>query len=155
MATTHVTAPANPALLPFRLLARIGEAITPHWLLALVIRLGIASIFFLSARTKVDGLLHIKESTYGLFADEYQLPLLSPALAAHVTTYAEHLFSILIVLGLFTRFSASALLVMTLIIEIFVYPDAWSTHLSWAGLLLYLIGRGAGRVSLDHALRIP
>ena len=90
-----------------------------------------------------------------MFADEYQLPLLSPALAAHVTTYAEHLFSILIVLGLFTRFSASALLIMTLIIEIFVYPDAWSTHLSWAGLLLYLIGRGAGPVSLDHALRIP
>jgi len=65
------------------------------------------------------------------------------------------LFSILIALGLFTRLSAGALLVMTLVIEVFVYPDAWPTHLSWAGLLLYLIGRGAGPLSLDRVLRIP
>ncbi len=61
----------------------------------------------------------------------------------------------LLVLGLFTRLSALAFLVMTLVIEVFVYPDAWPTHLSWAGLLLYLLGRGGGAVSLDRLLRIP
>lgn len=140
---------------PLRLLARWAERLVPDWLLALVIRFGVAAIFFLSGRTKVDGLLHIKDSTYVLFAEEYRVPLLSPVIAAHVTTYAEHLFSILIALGLFTRLSASAFLVMTLVIEVFVYPDAWPTHLTWAGLLLFLIARGAGPASLDRALRIP
>ena len=86
---------------------------------------------------------------------EYKLPLLSPVVAAHLATYAEHLFSVLLVLGLLTRVSAAAFLLMTLTIQIFVYPDAWPTHLSWAGLLVYLIARGAGTVSLDRALRIP
>ena len=131
------------------------ERLVPEWVLALVIRLGIAAIFFLSGRTKVDGLLHIKESTYFLFMDEYRLPLVPPVVGAHLATYAEHLFPILLVLGLFTRLSALALLCMTLVIEIFVYPDAWPTHLSWAGLLLYLVARGGGRVSLDRLLKLP
>jgi putative oxidoreductase len=82
------------------------------------------------------------------------VPLLPPALAAHPATYAEHLFPMLLVLGLFTRLSALALLGMTAVIQFFVYPDAWPTHLSWAALLLYLVGRGAGLVSLDRALGI-
>lgn len=127
----------------------------PEWFVALVIRLGIAGVFFMSGRTKVDGLLHIKDSTYFLFSDEYKLPLVSPLFAAHAATYSEHLFSILLVLGLFTRLSAAAFLIMTLVIEIFVYPDAWPTHLSWAGLLIYLIARGGGTLSLDRALGIP
>ena len=65
------------------------------------------------------------------------MPLIPPELAAHLATYAEHLFPLLLVLGLFTRLSAVALLGMTAVIQIFVYPDAWPTHLSWAGLLLY------------------
>lgn len=123
-------------------------------LLSLVARLGIASIFFLSGRTKVEGFLTITASTYELFRTEYVLPLLSPWLAAHLATYSEHLFSLLLVLGLFTRFAGLALLGMTLVIEVFVYPDAWPTHLSWAGLLLVIIGRGGGRWSLDHYLGI-
>ena len=71
-----------------------------------------------------------------------------------MATYAEHTFSILLVLGLFTRFSALAFFGMTAVIEIFVYPDAWPTHLSWAGLLILLIGRGGGRWSLDQVLKI-
>lgn len=122
--------------------------------LCLVARLGIASIFFLSGRTKVEGFLSITPSTYELFQSEYALPLLSPWLAAHLATYAEHLFPLLLVLGLFTRLAALALLGMTLVIEIFVYPDAWSVHLSWAGLLLLLIARGAGALSLDRLLRL-
>ena len=122
--------------------------------LALLARLAIASVFFLSGRTKVTGLLTIKDSTYSLFEQEYNLPLIPPELAAHLAAYAEHLFPVLLVLGLFTRFSAFALLGMTLVIEIFVYPDAWPTHLTWAALQLFLIGRGAGAFSLDRRFGI-
>ena len=125
-----------------------------HPLLALVDRIAIGAIFFLSGRTKVDGVLHVTDGAITLFRDEYKVPLLSPELAAHAAAYAEHLFPVLLVLGLFTRFSALALLGMTAVIQTFVYPDAWPTHLSWAGLLLYLIGRGAGPVSLDRWLGI-
>jgi len=123
-------------------------------LLLLVARFAIAAVFFLSGRTKVDGVLGITPSAYELFRTEYVLPWLDPVIAAHAATYAEHLFPLLLVLGLFTRLSALALLVMTLVIQVFVYPDAWPTHLSWAAILLPLIGRGAGRWSLDHALRL-
>jgi putative oxidoreductase len=123
----------------------------PDALLLLIARFGIASIFFLSGRTKVSGLLTITPGTYALFRSEYAVPLLSPTLAAHLATYSEHLCSVLLVLGLFTRVAAVALLVMTLVIQIFVYPDAWSTHLSWAGLLLLLVARGGGAWSLDRA----
>lgn len=126
----------------------------PEDLIALVARLGVAGVFFQSARTKVDGLIHITDGTYTLFREEYHLPLIPPDLAAHLATYAEHLFSILLVLGLFTRVSALAFLGMTLVIEIFVYPDAWPTHLSWAGLLIYLVARGGGRFALDRLLRL-
>lgn len=125
-----------------------------HSLLALAARFAIAGIFFLSGRTKVQGWLSVSDSAIALFADEYKVPLLPPALAAHLAAYAEHLFPLLLVLGLFTRLSALALLGMTAVIQIFVYPDAWPTHLSWAALLLYLAGRGAGAVSLDRALGI-
>lgn len=125
----------------------------PESLLLLVARLGIASVFFLSGRTKVEGFLSIKPSTYDLFASEYALPLVSPNVAAHLATYAEHLFPVLLVLGLFTRFSALGLLTMTTVIEVFVYPEAWPTHLTWAGLLLPLLARGGGAWSLDRLLR--
>ncbi len=131
------------------------EKAIPEWLIALVMRLGVAGVFFLSGRTKVDGVLHITDSTYALFASEYELPFVSPFIGAHLATYAEHLFSILLVLGLFTRVSAAAFLGMTLVIEVFVYPDAWPTHLIWAALLLYLIARGGGPISLDRLFRIP
>jgi putative oxidoreductase len=126
----------------------------PDSLLLLVARVGIAAIFFMSGRTKVDGLLHITAGTYELFRTEYALPLLSPELAAHLATYAEHLFPVLLVLGLFTRISALALLGMTLTIQTFVYPDAWPTHLSWAGLLLLLAARGGGDWSLDRVANL-
>ena len=122
-------------------------------LLLAVARWGIASVFFLSGRTKVEGILTIKPSTYDLFASEYALPLIPSEWAARLATGAEHLFPLLLVLGLFTRTSALALLGMTTVIEIFVYPDAWPTHLSWAGLLLPLVARGGGNWSLDRVLR--
>ncbi len=141
--------------MPARILAEQGSRLLPESLLLLVARFGIASVFFLSGRTKVDGWLTISDSAYSLFETEYRLPLLSPYVAAHAATYAEHFFPVLLVLGLFTRFAALGLFGMTLVIEIFVYPDAWPTHLSWAAILLPLIARGGGRWSVDHLLALP
>ncbi|MWK56288.1 DoxX family membrane protein [Pseudomonas otitidis] len=145
-----ITLPAQPSR--WNRLADGLQRLLPDALLYLLVRVGIASVFLLSGRTKVEGLLSITPGTYELFRSEYALPLLPPELAAHLATYAEHLFPLLLVLGLATRLSALALLGMTLVIEVFVYPDAWSTHLSWAALLLVLVGRGAGAWSLDRRL---
>jgi putative oxidoreductase len=123
-------------------------------LLSLIARFAIAGVFLMSGRTKVDGFLTITDSTYELFRTEYKLPLVPPEIAAHMAAYAEHLFPLLLILGLFSRLSAFALLGMTTVIEVFVYPDAWATHLTWAGLLLIIIAKGAGKLSLDHKLGI-
>ena len=128
------------------------KRLLPEALLLLVARVGIASVFFLSGRTKVTGFLELKQSTYTLFRSEYALPVIPPEWAAHLAAYAEHAFPLLLVLGLMTRLSAAALLGMTLVIEVFVYPDAWPTHLTWAGLLLPLLACGGGAWSLDRLL---
>jgi uncharacterized membrane protein YphA (DoxX/SURF4 family) len=125
---------------------------TPHSLIALAARLALAGIFWMSGRTKVEGVFTITDTTYLLFREEYKLPLIPPEWAAPMAAVAEHLFPVLLVLGLATRLSALALLGMTLVIQVFVYPDAWPTHLSWAALMLYLAGRGAGSLSLDRWL---
>ncbi len=128
--------------------SQIPSKSADNWLLLLG-RLAIAAIFFLSGRTKVEGWFTLSDGTFELFRSEYNLPLISPVVAAWAATLSEHLFSGLLFLGLATRFSALALLGMTLVIEVFVYPDAWPTHLSWAALLIPLIIKGAGKFSLD------
>lgn len=133
-----------------RRLSSIAVRALPMDLLLLVQRFGIAAVFFQSGRIKVEGLFTIPQTTIDLFEFEYALPLLSPLLTAHLAAGAEHLFPFLLVLGLLTRLSATALLCMTLIIQIFVYPGAWPVHLSWAGLMLPLIALGGGRFSLDR-----
>lgn len=116
-------------------------------------RLFAATVFLLSGRTKVDGMLSIKESTYFLFEYEYALPLIPPQVAAHLATYAEHLFPLLLILGLGSRLSALALLGMTAVIQVFVYPEAWMTHLGWATALGFIVFRGPGVLSLDQLIR--
>lgn len=123
-----------------------------HDLLALGARWSMAGVFFLSGRTKVEGVLGVTESAIALFEEEYRLPLLAAPLAAHLAAYAEHALPLLLVLGLGTRLGAAGLLAMTLVIQVFVYPAAWPTHLGWATLLLYLVARGGGRWSADHLL---
>jgi putative oxidoreductase len=135
--------------------ASTAAKLLPPSLLLLVQRLGIAAVFFMSGRTKVDGFLTVNDSAFELFRTDYALPFVKPEIAAYAATYSEHLFPLLLVLGLFTRVAATALLIMTLVIEIFVYPDAWPTHLSWAGLMLPLIALGGGKLSLDRVLKIP
>ena len=141
--TPHTVHPAS------QLLARW---VSPDFI-ALVSRVAIGSVFWISGRTKVEGWLTLTDTTFLLFREDYALPLIPPEMAAYLATWAEHLFPALLVLGLATRLSALALLGMTAVIQVFVYPSAWPTHLSWAAPLLYLLGQGAGRWSLDHALQ--
>ncbi|MBK1865646.1 DoxX family protein [Aestuariivirga sp. YIM B02566] len=123
----------------------------PYTLIALVARVAPAAVFWQSGQTKLEG-WHLSDNAIYLFREEYKLPLVDPVIAAHLAAFAEHFFPILLVLGLATRFAALALLSMTLVIEIFVYPDAWPTHGTWAACFLLLMAQGGGRLSLDHLI---
>ena len=121
----------------------------------IAVRVALAGIFWRSGRSKVveGSWLTISDGTRYFFANDYSGVPLPPALAAPLATYAEHLFPVLLVLGLATRLSAAALLVMTLVIQIFVYPEAWwSVHVIWVALCLVLIARGGGLYSADRFL---
>lgn len=124
----------------------------PDDLVALALRIFPAMVFLLSGRTKVEGLFSIKDSTWYLFENEYALPLIPSDIAAVLATTAEHVLPILLILGMFTRFSAFGLMCMTAVIQIFVYPDAWATHGLWAAALLAVVARGPGNISLDRLL---
>ena len=126
------------------------EAI-PHWLIALGARIFPAAIFWRSGQTKVEG-WHVTDSAIALFREEYQLPFLDPSIGAHLAAFAEHFFPMLLVIGLATRFAALALLFMTLVIQVFVYPDAWPIHGVWATCFLVVIARGPGFLSVDHLI---
>lgn len=134
-----------------RLFDFIGRTI-PEWGIALLARGAIAYTFWSSGRSKVSGILDISDSTFLLFEHEYGVPLIGTDIAAYMATYAEHIFPILLALGLFTRFAALSLLIMTAVIQLFVYPDAWNVHMWWALAMLYLIRQGGGMVSLDRML---
>ena len=137
----------------------------PHSLIAFLARFSIAAVFWKSGQTKIEGLAidlvdgtfqlgwpRLADSTIPLFESEYHVPLLSPEIAAHIAAFAEHFFPVLILIGFATRFSALALLGMTLTIQLFVYPDAYPTHGTWAAVLLFLMARGPGRLSIDHLI---
>jgi putative oxidoreductase len=152
MTITHETsapAPGGVVGLIRRFNAVVG--LIPYDVVALAARVFPAIIFWQSGRTKVEG-LSIKDSTWFLFQDLYALPLIPPAWAAVMATVAEHLFPVLLVLGLLSRFSALALLAMTAVIQVFVFPEAWLTHALWAVALLIIASQGPGRLSVDHFL---
>jgi putative oxidoreductase len=123
----------------------------PYSALALATRVFPAAVFWMSGQTKVDG-FRVTESAVALFREEYQLPLIDPAIGAHLAAFAEHFFPVLLVIGLASRFSALALLGMTLVIQFLVYPGAWPTHGVWAACFLVVIARGPGVLSLDHLI---
>jgi putative oxidoreductase len=153
---------------PVRELARRFTALCeriPHSLIAALARFSIAAVFWKSGQTKIEELAidivsgdftigwpRLADSTIPLFREEYALPLVPPEIAAYAAATAEHVFPVLLLVGLATRLSALALLLMTLTIEIFVYPAAYPTHGVWAVALLYLVARGPGKLSLDHWL---
>lgn len=125
----------------------------PDALVALMLRVFPALVFWQSGQTKVEG-FSIKDFTWFLFEHEYALPVIPHEVAAVLATVAEHLLPVLLILGLFTRLSALGLLGMTAVIQIFVYPDAWMTHGLWAAPLLAVVARGPGRWSVDHVAGI-
>ena len=138
-------------------------SMVPYSFIALLGRFSVSAVFWKSGQTKVQGLgidivsgqfqlglPRLSDSVISLFRDEYRLPLLAPELAATAATWGEHIFSLLLLLGLATRLSALGLLGMTLTIQLLVYPDAYPTHGVWATVLLLLVAQGPGKVSLDH-----
>jgi putative oxidoreductase len=150
MSTNAVADTGTPIVrLVFRLIGWMEKI--PYSLIALIARIPVAAVFWRSGQTKMNG-WSVSDSAVFLFANEFKLPVLSPWLAAHITAYAEHIFPVLLVLGLATRFSALALLIMTAVIEIFVFPDAWPTHGTWAACFLVLMWRGPGVFSLDYLI---
>lgn len=157
------SSPSRATMLIQRLISMFG--CIPDSLIFLVGRFSIAAIFWKSGQTKIEGLAidlvngefqlgwpRLSSSAVDLFKSEYRLPLIPPELAAPMAAFAEHLFPLLLLVGLATRFSALALLIMTMTIQIFVYPDAYPTHGVWATVLLVLIAKGPGKISLDHWL---
>ena len=142
-----ITQRASPADMLLSLTHRLGHF--PRSLVELGLRAGVGAVFFKSGLSKIANW----ELTVQLFADEYALPLLPPELAAYMATAAELVCPVLLILGLAARFGALALLGMTAVIQIFVYPDSWAEHLLWASIFVYVLTQGAGKLSVDHAIK--
>ncbi|MBS0245848.1 MAG: DoxX family protein [Proteobacteria bacterium] len=137
------TATAGSFSFIFRTASRL-----PYAILAIPLRLAVATVFWNSAMTKLANW----DTTLSLFTDEYKVPLLAPETAAHFATAIELTTPVLLVAGLMTRAASLVLLGMVAVIEIFVYPQAWPTHIQWAAMLLILLSRGAGTYSLDNVI---
>jgi len=114
----------------------------------LLFRLGVASVFLKAGLLKVSSW----ESTIGLFRDEYRVPILPPELAATMASTFELGCSALLIVGLASRLATLPLLGMIATIQLFVYPHAWSEHLVWGSILVFLLTRGPGSISLDHLI---
>jgi putative oxidoreductase len=167
LSTIHSTSRKPARNTPRALLERAhaGFAGIPEGAVALLGRLSVAAIFWRSGQTKIEGFAldpaagtftlgwpRLSEDAQLLFEYEYAVPLLTPGTAALLATIAEHLFPLMLVLGLGTRWAALGLLAVTGVIQAFVYPGAWPTHGVWAAVLLWLVVRGPGALSLDHGL---
>lgn len=148
MSNTAVSIPTKGGLIPLLVRARDLLQSVPYALLALPLRAAVATVFWSSGTTKLASW----DTTLALFADEYKLPLVPPEIAAPLAASIELTTPMLLILGLFTRGAALVLLGMTTVIEVFVYPQAWPTHIQWAAMLLVLLCRGPGVVSLDHLI---
>ena len=123
--------------------------VIPYWLIAIACRIALAQVFWSSAQTKLADW----STVLFLFEDEYALPLLPPDLAAYMAITIELVVPVLLLLGLATRFASLVIFGMTLVIEIFVFPAAWPTHIQWASMMLVLMAYGAGPLSLDWLIR--
>ena len=137
----------------------------PYWVVAFLGRFSIAAVFWKSGQTKIVGFAldpfsgtfnfgipHLSDSAVFLFKEEYKLPFIPPEIAAPLAALAEHVLPALLLVGFASRFSALGLLVMTAVIQIFVYPSAYPTHGTWAAVLLMIIVYGPGKLSVDHFL---
>jgi putative oxidoreductase len=121
----------------------------PYALLALPLRLAVATVFWNSAQSHLANW----DTTLYMFETDYALPFMPPVPAAYMAVAIEVVTPILLVFGLLTRAAALVLLGMTTVIEVFVYPEAWPTHIQWAAMLFVLLARGPGKLSLDWLIR--
>ena len=164
LTTTEGAAPGSTIPRLTTLLHRVHSAMghLPNTLLAFIARFSIAAVFWKSGQTKIEGLAidivsgtftlgwpRLSDNAVFLFKEEYQLPLLPPELGATLAALGEHILPFFVLLGLATRLSALGLLGMTMVIQLFVYPDAYATHGTWAAVLLYLMAHGPGQLSID------
>jgi putative oxidoreductase len=137
-------------------------AMIPEWFVNIAMRLVIFKVFWFSVQTKISGLTiagqhfafwNVSDSTFLLFDFEYGIPLIPSEIAAYLGTFGEFFLALMILLGFMTRFSALGLMVMTMTIQFFVYPEAWWTvHVFWTLILLYIMRNGGGALSLDRVL---
>jgi putative oxidoreductase len=135
----------------YRQFERLCQQI-PESAILLLGRIMLAHSFWASGRTKVEGFA-LNPITIDLFRDEYHMPW--PELLAPSTAIAEHILPILLILGLGTRFAAAGITIMALVIQIFIYPEAfWTVHGYWLAVALMLLARGGGKLSFDSALKI-
>jgi putative oxidoreductase len=144
-AISTAAAPLSPSALA-ACAARLGRF--PLSVLQLLFRLAIAGVFLRAGLNKLASW----ELTIQLFRDEYKVPVLPAEVAAVMATTVEIGCSALLIAGLATRVATLPLLGMLAVIQLFVYPSAWSEHLVWGSILLFLLTRGGGSVSLDHAI---
>jgi putative oxidoreductase len=146
MTDVAASKPSSPTTLVDRAIGLLDAV--PYTLLALPLRVGAAAVFWNSSQAKLANW----DTTIELFTEDYKVPLLPPEIAANMALSIELITPVLLVLGLLTRAAALVLLGMTTVIEIFVFPLAWPTHIQWAAMLLMLLCRGPGNFSLDHVL---
>lgn len=120
----------------------------PFSLIQLAMRIAIGFVFFNA------GLLKARSFDFAikLFAQEYNLPLIPPELAARLAMMSELTFPVLLFLGLGTRFATLPLLIMTLVIVTLVYPSSWVESLLWTSVLMTLLIKGGGVLSLDYVI---
>ena len=128
--------------------ARVWLARFPLCLIQLAMRVAVGAVFFNSGLLKINSW----EFAIKLFQDEYKVPLLDPVWAARLATFNELTFSVLLIVGLATRIATLPLLGMIAVIQTFVYPQAWTEHLLWASILVFLLTRGPGELSLDYLI---
>jgi len=152
--TDSSAAPAPPAPPRFSALRRCSRCLSgldriPYTALAIPLRLAVATVFWRSAMAHLASM----QTTLYMFENMYHVPLLPPDFAAYLTVSIEVSAPILLVLGLLTRLTALVLIGMVLVIEIFVFPQAWPTHIQWFAMLLVLLARGPGALSIDSLVR--
>jgi putative oxidoreductase len=129
-------------------LARVRQSLErfPLSIIQLAMRIGVGAVFFNAGLLKYNSW----EFTVKLFEDEYKVPLLDPAVAARLAMVQELTLPLLLFLGLATRLATLPLLGMIAVIQTFVYPNAWTEHLVWSSILLFLLTRGPGALSIDY-----
>ena len=120
----------------------------PLSIIQLAMRIGVGAVFFNAGLLKYNSW----EFTVQLFRDEYKVPVLDPVMAAQIAMIQELTIPVLLFVGLATRIATVPLIGMIAVIQTFVYPNAWTEHLVWGSILVFLLTRGPGVLSVDHLI---